>query len=163
MKLEMKGRKLFISLLVAVVLVSGFSITAFAAATENNNSEELEEFVIPADEVDWDKWERAVVYEEEGIQPLSVQKNFDWTVPVGTFARSNAFIKKAGSTIGVSCYVYSDINHHVGISRPDGSMLYVNGKGQVTKTFDCEKTGTYYVYVENMGTTNVRAVGFYVR
>lgn len=163
MELKMKSKKLFVSLLMTAVLVMGFSITAFAAASESNGSGELEEYVIPADEVDMDKWEQAIVYEEEGIETLTVQKNFDWTVPVGTFVRSTAFTKSAGSTIVVSCYVYSSINHHVGIRRPDGSMLYVNGKGQVTKTFPCEKTGIYYVYVENMGSTEVRAVGYYVR
>lgn len=162
MKLQMKGKKIWVSLLAAVLVIAS-SVTAYAATPESDSSEELEEYVIPADEVDWDKWERAIVYEDEGIEPLTVQKNFDWTVPVGTFVRSTAFLKSKGSTIVVSCYVYSSINHHVGISRPDGSMLYVNGKGQVTKTFDCEKTGSYYVYVENMGSTEVRAVGYYVR
>lgn len=71
--------------------------------------------------------------------------------------------KTAGSTIIVSCYVYDDHYHHVGIRRPDGSMLYVNGMHQVTKTFNCETTGTYYVYVENMRSTEIRAAGYFIR
>ena len=70
---------------------------------------------------------------------------------------------KAGSTIVVSCYVYDDRYHHVGIRRPDGSMLYVNGMHQVTKTFNCETTGTYYVYVENMRSKQIRAAGYFIK
>lgn len=164
------------------VLVAGSSVTALAgsaavtdaerewfqdtrdqAAVDETGADTLEEFEIPAEEVDEEKWEAAVVYREEGIEPLSVQKYFDWTVPVGTFARSTVFIKKAGTEIIISCYVNSSSYHHVGIRRPDGSMRYVNGKGQVTHTFSCDTYGTYYVYVENMGFTNLKVGGYYIR
>lgn len=176
------GKKVLVSFLLTAVLVMGSSVSALAASvavadmerewyqntreqtsTEVQGEGALEEFEIPAEEVDEEKWESAVVYGEEGIEPLSVQKFFDWTVPVGTFARSTAFIKKAGTEIIVSCYVNSSSYHHVGIRRPNGSMLYVNVKGQVTHTFSCETFGTYYVYVENMGSTNLSVAGYYIK
>lgn len=175
------GKKTGVSVLLALALVIGSSVTAFASsaqvASQQNDlyretrvqevdaleDDDLQEYVIPADQVDEEKWDNAVVYGDDALDPLSVQKNFDWKVPGNNFARSVAFIKKAGSTIIVSCYVYDDHYHHVGIRRPDGSMLYVNGMHQVTKTFNCETTGTYYVYVENMRSTEIRAAGYFIR
>lgn len=179
-KWKMSSRKVLASVLLTAVLVAGSSVTALAAGvgavdaqqtwyqvTKNTEAEnadiDLEEYEIPADEVDEEKWANAIVYEEEGIETLSVQKFFDWNIPGNTFARSVAFIKKAGTTIDVACYVYSSVYHRVGIRRPDGSQLYVNGKGNVAHTFKCEKFGTYYVFVENMGSTDLRAAGYYVR
>ena len=175
------GKKTGASVLLALALVIGSSVTAFASSAQvasqqsdlyretrvqevgTLEEDDLQEYVIPADQVDEEKWDNAVVYGNDALDPLSVQKNFDWKVPGNNFARSGAFIKKAGSTIIVSCYVYDDRYHHVGIRRPDGSMLYVNGMHQVTKTFNCETTGTYYVYVENMRSTEIRAAGYFIR
>ena len=181
-KWKMNGRKALASVLLTAVLVAGSSVTALAAgagvtgtqqvlyqATKNTEADsenvytDLEEFEIPADEVDEEKWANAVVYEEEGIDPLTVQKYFDWNIPGNTFARSTAFIKRAGTTIDVACYVYSSSYHRVGIRRPDGSQLYVNAKGNMAHTFNCVNYGTYYVFVENMGSTDLRAAGYYVR
>lgn len=180
-KWKLNGRKALASVLLTAVLVAGSSVTALAAgagaistqqawyeATRNvesttGDSEELKVYEIPAEEVDEEKWANAVVYGEEEIEPLTVQKYFNWNIPGNIFARSTAFIKRAGTTIIVSCYVYSSSYHRVGIRRPDGSQLYVLGKGQVTKTFNCEKYGTYYVYVENLGSTDLYAAGYYIR
>ena len=174
--------KRFVSAILMATLIMGSSVTAFAASSQVADQQDnvycetrevdvkdvytdsnLEVVEIPADQVDEDKWENAIVYDESLLEPLAVQKNFSWTVPAERFARSAGFIKKAGSTIVVSCYVYDDRYHHVGIRRPDGSMLYVNGMHQVTKTFNCETTGTYYVYVENMRSNQIRAAGYFIR
>lgn len=175
------GKKTGVSVLLALALVIGSSVTAFASSAQVveqqndmycktrvqeadiSDADDLEEYVIPADQVDEEKWDNAIVYDDALLEPLSVQKNFDWKVPGNNFARSGAFIKKAGSTIVVSCYVYDDRYHHVGIRRPDGSMLYVNGMHQVTKTFNCETTATYYVYVENMRSKQIRAAGYFIK
>lgn len=175
------GKKTGVSVILALALVIGSSVTAFASSTQValqqddiyretrvqetdvTETEDLEEYVIPADQVDEEKWNNAIVYDDALLEPLSVQKNFDWKIPGNRFVRSGAFIKKAGSTIVVSCYVYDDRYHHVGIRRPDGSMLYVNGMHQVTKTFNCETTGTYYVYVENMRSKEIRAAGYFIK
>ena len=175
------GKKTGVSVLLALALVIGSSVTAFASSTQVveqqndmyretrvqeadiSDADDLEEYVIPADQVDEEKWDNAIVYDDELLDPLSVQKNFDWKIPGNNFVRSGAFIKKAGSTIIVCCYVYDDRYHHVGIRRPDGSMLYVNGMHQVTKTFNCETTGTYYVYVENMRSKEIRAAGYFIK
>lgn len=175
------GKKTGVSVLLALTLVIGSSVTAFASsvqvASQQNNlycktrvqevdvvdNDDLQEYVIPADQVDEEKWDNAIVYDDALLEPLSIQRNFDWKIPGNNFARSVGFIKKAGSTIVVSCYVYDDRYHHVGIRRPDGSMLYVNGMHQVTKTFNCETTGTYYVYVENMRSKQIRAAGYFIK
>lgn len=175
------GKKTGVSVLLALALVIGSSVTAFASSTQValqqddiyretrvqetdvTETEDLQEYVIPADQVDEEKWNNAIVYDDALLDPLSVQRNFDWKIPGNRFVRSAGFIKKAGSTIVVSCYVYDDRYHHVGIRRPDGSMLYVNGMHQVTKTFNCETTGTYYVYVENMRSKEIRAAGYFIR
>lgn len=174
--------KRFVSAILTATLIMGSSVTAFAASsqvagTQNDvyretceseqNASDFESsteiHMIPADQVDEEKWNEAVVYEEDLLEPLTVQKNFTWTVPADNFARSAGFIKQKGGQIVVSCYLYSELNHRVGIRRPDGSQLYVIGTHQVTATFPCEKTGTYYVYVENMGRVDIKASGYYIR
>ena len=174
--------KRFVSAILMATLIMGSSVTAFAASsqvagTQNDvyretceseqNASDFESsteiHMSPADQVDEEKWNEAVVYEEDLLEPLTVQKNFTWTVPADNFARSAGFIKQKGGQIVVSCYLYSELNHRVGIRRPDGSQLYVIGTHQVTATFPCEKTGTYYVYVENMGRVDIKASGYYIR
>jgi len=175
------GRKLVSALLMAT-LIAGSSVTAFAAsgqvATQQNDlyreirvteseaiGEETDQEIhfLPADQVDQEKWDNAIVYEEAALDPLTVQKNFTWTVPPDNFVRSTGFIKQKGGQIIVSCYLYSQLNHRVGIRRPDGSQLYVLGTHQITKTFNCESTGTYYVFVENMGRVDIKVSGYYIR
>lgn len=175
--------KRFVSAILMATLIMGSSVTAFAASSqvadqqndvyretrdveptiETNSVTSLEQYELPADQVDEEKWENAVVFDEALLEPLTVQKNFSWTVPAQNFARSAGFIKQKGSSIVVSCYIYSDLNHWVGIRRPNGSMLYVVGTHQVASTFKCETTGTYYVFVENRGRVDIKASGYYIR
>lgn len=131
--------KRFVSAILMATLIMGSSVTAFAASSqvadqqndvyrETCESEQnasyfessTEIHMIPADQVDEEKWNEAVVYEEDLLEPLTVQKNFTWTVPADNFARSAGFIKQKGGQIVVSCYLYSELNHRVGIRRPDG-------------------------------------------
>lgn len=175
--------KRFVSAILMATLIMGSSVTAFAASSqvadqqndvyretrdveptiETNSVTSLEQYELPADEVDEEKWNNAIVYDESLVSPMSVQKHFTWTVPAQNFARSAGFIKQKGSSIVVSCYIYSDLNHWVGIRRPNGSMLYVVGTHQVASTFKCETTGTYYVFVENRGRVDIKASGYYIR
>ena len=128
---------------------------------EEENTQQM--YVIPAEQVDEEKWDNAIIYDEPVLEPMTVQKNFDWIVPAQNFAHTIGFIKKKGTSITVSCYMYSDLNNRVGIRRPDGSMIYVLGVHQVAATFPCETTGTYYVFVENMTRVDFRAAGYYIR
>ena len=181
-KWKRHGDKKITCIMLIAVLTLGSIIPAFAANNKivdaqqklYTETRELDldqknvnsdvEYVIPADEVDEEKWADAIV-EEDGIDTLSVQKYFNWKIPPLTFARSSGFTKSAGSTIDVSCYIYSDaILHRVGIRQPDGSMLYVYGRNQVSHTFKCKTKGTYYVFVENMSSsTTLKASGYYVK
>ncbi|WP_294783545.1 M56 family metallopeptidase [uncultured Eubacterium sp.] len=180
-KWQKSGKRTCLSVALAMALIIGSSVSAFASSVQVvdqqdelyretrmlNVSDEfdtqLEQYVIPADQVDEEKWNNAIVMEEESIEPLSVQKNFDWKIPANKFARSAGFIKKKGTSISVSCYIYSERYQRVGIRRPDGSMLYVNGFHNVASTFPCDATGTYYVFVENITSTQIRAAGYYVK
>ena len=182
-KWQKNGKKTCFSVILAAALIIGSSVTAFASSahvaegqndlymetreTESthqlNTDEETEYYVIPADQVDEEKWNNAVVLGESIVEPLTVQKNFDWKIPGNNFARSEGFIKKKGTSVSISCYIYSDRYHRIGIRRPDGSMLYMNGMHNVSGTFPCESFGTYYVFVENLTSTKIRAAGYYVR
>ena len=93
-------------------LVIGSSVTAFASSTQValqqddiyretrvqetdvTETEDLQEYVIPADQVDEEKWNNAIVYDDALLDPLSVQRNFDWKIPGNRFVRSAGFIKK---------------------------------------------------------------------
>ena len=106
------GKKTGVSVLLALTLVIGSSVTAFAssvqvASQQNNlycktrvqevdvvNNDDLQEYVIPADQVDEEKWDNAIVYDDALLEPLSIQRNFDWKIPGNNFARSIGFIKK---------------------------------------------------------------------
>lgn len=142
--------KRFVSAILMATLIMGSSVTAFAASSQvadqqdnvyretremtNENDDntdyvesDLEIQILPAEQVDEESWDDAVVYDDSILEPLTVQKNFSWTVPPEKFARSAGFIKSKGSEIIISCYIYSDLTHWVGIRRPDGSMAYVAG------------------------------------
>lgn len=182
-KWQKSGKRACLSMALVLTLIAGSSVTAFASSThiaegqnnlycktretellqKDNSDVESEIHMIPADQVDEEKWNNAIVMEEESIEPLSVQKNFNWYIPGHNFVRSTGFIKKAGTSISISCYIYSDRYHRYGIRRPDGSMLYMSGMRNVAGTFPCEKTGTYYVFVENMLSTELHAAGYYVK
>ncbi len=181
-KWKNSGSKKVVSALLMAVLVMGSTVTAFASSaqvadTQDNiyreardvntkstySDNEVEFIEIPADQVDEEKWEEAIVYEDPVLEPLTVQRNFDWTIPPDKFARTVGFVKKKGGSISVSAYIYSSLTNRVGIRRPDGSMLCVVGTHQVAATFPCETTGTYYVFVENMTRVDIRAAGYYVR
>ena len=41
------------------------------------NNDDLQEYVIPADQVDEEKWDNAIVYDDALLEPLSIQRNFD--------------------------------------------------------------------------------------
>ena len=182
-KWQKSGKRTCLSVALAMALIIGSSVTAFASSVQVvdqqdelyketrkletmcqvNSDTESDYYVIPADQVDEEKWNNAIVMGEEDIEPLSVQKNFDWKIPGNKFARSAGFIKKKGTSVSISCYIYSDRYHRVGIRRPDGSMLYMNGMHNVSGTFPCQSTGTYYVFVENLISTQIRAAGYYVK
>lgn len=140
-KWQKSGKRTCLSVALALALVVGSSVTAFASSAQVAESQnnlyretrelnaryeidtEAEQHVIPADQVDEEKWNNAIVMDDDVLDPLTVQKNFDWYIPANNFVRSTGFIKKAGTTIAISCYIYSDRYNRVGIRRPDGSML----------------------------------------
>ena len=182
-KWQKSGKRTCLSVALALALVVGSSVTAFASSAQVASSQDdlyretrnveytesgdydtkMEYEVIPADQVDEEKWNNAIVMEEENLDPLTVQKNFDWYIPANRFVRSTGFIKKAGTSVSISCYIYSDRYNRIGIRRPDGSMLCSSGMHNVGNTFPCTTTGTYYVFVENLTSAEIRAAGYYVR
>ncbi len=182
-KWQKSGKRTCLSVALALALVVGSSVTAFASSAqvatsqndlyrETRNVEytesgdydtKMEYEVIPADQVDEEKWNNAIVMKEESLVPLTVQKNFDWYIPANNFVRSTGFIKKAGTSVSISCYIYSDRYNRIGIRRPDGSMLCSSGMHNVGNTFPCTTTGTYYVFVENLTSAEIHAAGYYVR
>ena len=113
-KWQKSGKRTCLSVALALALVVGSSVTAFASSaqvaagqddlyretrelesTRQMNSDEASEiYEIPADQVDEEKWNNALVMEEP-VEPLTVQKNFDWYIPGNRFVRSTGFIKKA--------------------------------------------------------------------
>lgn len=130
------GKKTGVSVLLALALVIGSSVTAFASSAQVveqqndmycktrvqeadiSDADDLEEYVIPADQVDEEKWDNAIVYDDALLEPLSVQKNFDWKVPGNNFARSGAFIKKAGPLLLFpAMYMMTDIIMSVSADR----------------------------------------------
>ena len=100
-KWKTNGSKKIVSALLMATLVLGSTVTAFASSAQVNDTQndvyyevrdlgetpenieasKQEMYVIPADEVDEEKWDNAIIYDEPVLEPMTVQKNFDWTVP----------------------------------------------------------------------------------
>ena len=84
------GKKTGVCVLLALALVIGSSVTAFASSAQVveqqndmycktrvqeadiSDADDLEEYVIPADQVDEEKWDNAIVYDDALLEPLSV-------------------------------------------------------------------------------------------
>ena len=59
-----------------------------------SDADDLEEYVIPAEQVDEEKWDNAIVYDDALLEPLSVQKNFDWKIPGNNLYVQEVLLKK---------------------------------------------------------------------
>ncbi len=51
----------------------------------------------------------------------------------------------------------------VGIIEPDGTLVYVLGKGQVAHVFSCDRFGFYKVAVHNTTSKTLSVSGYYRR
>ena len=74
--------------------------------------------MIPAEQVDEEKWDNAIVYDDALLDPLSVQRNFDWKIPGNNFVRSAGFIKKlVPRLLFPAMYMMTDIIMSVSADR----------------------------------------------
>lgn len=174
------GRKIGLSLLLSIILVVGSLIPALAVSTgivdmqrnwyQNTRTEKsisvdtdkTEIYEIPANEVDELKWENVYYFDEKVVQGLESQTYFVCNIPADGIVRSATFLKNAGETITVSCYEDTNQEISVGICKPNGSLVYVVVKGLETKTFDCDISGEYYMFIENTGTNLIDINGYYI-
>ena len=88
------GSKKLVSALLMATLIVGSSVTAFAASSQvadqqnevyketrvmeselSDMETDAEIQMLPADEVDEEKWNNAIVYDESLVSPMSVQKH----------------------------------------------------------------------------------------
>lgn len=86
----------------------------------------------------------------------------DWDVAKKGSRRTPAFSASKGEKIALTVAVSpSDSIVHAGIIKPDGSRLYVEGSGFFSYQFDCETSGSYCVYVQNMSNVAIHVDGSY--
>lgn len=185
-------KKALLSVILSAVFVAGSGFTAFAAGTgaskmgqdmyENTIQTEIfgdtdvtgyEDVLADDDYVEyrlapgeWDTDDVTILQmspDEGEAMLLETTKTFSWEVPVGNVCSSGNFLKTKGSSILISCYVESSTNVRVGIIEPDGTLLYVLGKGQVTHAFPCDRFGFYKVAVHNITSKSISVTGYYRR
>jgi beta-lactamase regulating signal transducer with metallopeptidase domain len=140
----------------------------FYKQTRNENVEEsqnlsLQEFEISEDEVNTILKESISYFDEDLSKVTDVLTKFSITAPTNSIVRSQTFTKEAGDVILVSCYANSGSSIRLGIGRPDGSLLYINVNEMTTKTFTCEESGEYYIFIQNVGSTDEDISGYYVQ
>lgn len=86
----------------------------------------------------------------------------EWDIAKNGSKRTAAFSMDAGMKIALTVNVTpSDSVVHAGIIKPDGSRAYVTGAGYFSYKFDCETSGSYCVYVQNMSNVSIHVDGTY--
>lgn len=88
--------------------------------------------------------------------------NFNWTVEPGTRFCSGKFKVSSGQKIMLSASIAPNTQTcWIGIMDPHNNVRYVEGKGALSHSFAVSETGKYRVFVQNRGTKNVSAGGYY--
>ena len=109
----------------------------------------------------------AGVIEEEGevieCYGARLAQAFEWEIKKGYSRKTPDFEATAGQTITVTVVCSpSDAEYHMGIIRPDGSRLYVPGKGTTAHAFSALSDGDYSVYVQNLSDGKITLSGSYL-
>lgn len=87
---------------------------------------------------------------------------FGWVLNPGTTLRSPVFAKNSGDTIRISVDIDpSSVSVDVGIVQPNGSQTYITGSGWINHEFSVTQTGSYKVFVRNIGSEAITANGYY--
>lgn len=138
-----------------------------AEATQGESLEtpELEEVFVPASENnDYSR----IKYAKPDFSPVAPLldagelTNFNWTVEPGTRFCSGKFKVSSGQKILISASIApSTQTCWIGIMDPHNNVRYVEGKGAFGHSFAVSETGKYRVFVQNRGTKNVSAGGYY--
>ncbi len=186
------GKKALLSVILSAVFVAGSGFTAFAAGTEASKigQDMYEDTIETKESVDegigdfegalendnyieyrlapgeWDADDVTILQmspDEGETMLMETTKSFSWSVPSGSVCSSGNFLKRKNTDILVSCYVESSSNVRVGIIEPDGTLVYVLGKGQVAHVFSCNRFGFYKVAVQNITSKTISVTGYYRR
>lgn len=132
---------------------------------EDAETEELEEFYLPAAE---DDTYEELIYanpELEVISPLldaNEVVSFSWTVNPDTRHVTNAFYVSAGQKITISCSsAPASSTYWIGIQDGWNNVRYVEGTGSLAHTFTIESSGNYRVLVQNRSSVDITSGGSY--
>lgn len=109
----------------------------------------------------------AGVIEEEGevieCYGARLAQAFEWEIKKNRSKKTPDFSATAGQKITVTVVSSpSDAEYHMGIIRPDGSRLYVPGKGTTAHEFSVLSDGKYSVYVQNLSDGTITLSGSYL-
>lgn len=106
--------------------------------------------------------EGLTVVEEEGPVARTGEHLIACKVSNHGYYRSPIFTKTAGSTIRVNVDVTpTNKEVTVGIVKPDGTTIYVKGKGTIAHTFTTPMSGNHQVFVANYSGVTVSLSGYY--
>lgn len=130
---------------------------------EIDETEEIQEYVEYTGSIS--DWEDKNVIEGEVMSTYaegSVMR-FSWTVPVNTIKKTPSLYCKAGQYIDAQAiFTPSDQQVRLGIIEPNGTTRFLQGESSFSHSFKLNKTGYYYVFVENINDNNsISAVGQY--
>ncbi len=94
----------------------------------------------------------------------STAATFEWTISGMMTKRTSLFSASADGSIMVMVTTESESDtFRAGLVEPDGTYRYVNSSdGVVNHTFALDQSGSYSVYVQNMGSSAITVVGTYI-
>lgn len=100
---------------------------------------------------------------EERKQGARWSDAFFWDISKKASKRTEKFTANKGDhiTVTVVC-TPTDATIHAGIINPDQTRYYVSGTGTIGYSFECESTGEYCVYVQNMSSVKIEVDGTYI-
>jgi beta-lactamase regulating signal transducer with metallopeptidase domain len=115
------------------------------------------------DASDLEGWTILDMSDEAGASTRAADGSIsNWNVPTNTMAKSGYFTKYSGDSISVVALIQpSGKTVQVGIVKPNGKMVYVQGQTTIAHTFTADSNGAYCVYIRNVSDTTITANGNY--
>lgn len=127
---------------------------------------EEDEMVIDSEEYFLESIEPGVIVEdwnESDIMLLDIGSGYSWSINPNTAKLGETVSLNSGKhvTIAVTDNNGSGMSYRMGLKRPDGSIVYVNGSNFTGHDFSLSASGNYHIYVYNAGSRTL-SVSVYV-
>jgi len=160
---KMKTKLLSTFIVFTMVLTSTFAVEAATEAVADEYCDlfwdtaeyiEVENDYVELEEHFLEGFEEGVIVEEwdgPDVMLLSNSVTYDWTLAGNTAKLGQSFYASAGSHVNINAVDTntSGNRYRIGLKGPGSSLVYVDGTGNISHTFDISVSGNYQVFVQN--------------